>query len=261
MAVNNSLGGRPQQKPIIAEYDSNGEKIRLSPTIIRNYLVSGDAGNVTEQEVMLFLMLCKSQHLNPFLREAYLIKYGTQPATLVTGKDLFTKRASRNPKYMGKAAGIIVQDSNTGEISEREGTFHTPNEVIIGGWAKIYIKGHEQPEYASVAFDEYAGRKKDGSLNSQWSTKPATMIRKVALVQALREAFPEDYEGLYSPEEIPDAAEVVLNDTTTAIPQPIEDQAEQIPQIPQGAPQQGFANAAPPQAGEQMSISSALFNQ
>ena len=27
-------------------------------------------------------------------------------------------------------------------------------------------------------------------MNGQWSGKPATMIRKVALVQALREAFP-----------------------------------------------------------------------
>ena len=35
-----------------------------------------------------------------------------------------------------------------------------------------------------------------------WSSKPATMIRKVALVQALREALPEHFNGTYSPEEI-----------------------------------------------------------
>ena len=28
------------------------------------------------------------------------------------------------------------------------------------------------------------------------------MIRKVALVQALREAFPEDFQGMYSAEEM-----------------------------------------------------------
>ena len=49
--------------------------------------------------------------------------------------------------------------------------------------------------------EEYAGRKKDGSLNGQWSKKPATMIRKVALVQALREAFPKALGGLYTAEE------------------------------------------------------------
>ena len=51
--------------------------------------------------------------------------------------------------------------------------------------------------------DEYAGRKKDGSLNGQWSKKPATMIRKVALVQALRESFPHNIvSGMYTAEEV-----------------------------------------------------------
>ena len=45
------------------------------------------------------------------------------------------------------------------------------------------------------------GRKKDGSVNSQWSGKSATMIRKVALVQALREAFPARLGGMYASEE------------------------------------------------------------
>jgi hypothetical protein len=52
-----------------------------------------------------------------------------------------------------------------------------------------------------VSFEEYAGRKKDGTMNGQWSKKPATMIRKVALVQALREAFPKAFGGLYTAEE------------------------------------------------------------
>ena len=45
------------------------------------------------------------------------------------------------------------------------------------------------------------GKKGDGSANSMWSGKPATMIRKVALSQALREAFPDSYSGLYTAEE------------------------------------------------------------
>lgn len=156
---------------------------------------------------MMFLSLCRFQHLNPFLREAYLIKFGNSPATIVTGKDVFTKRAKRNPNYAGKQAGIIVTDS-TGVVEEREGCFVLPDEKIVGGWAKVFIKGYDQPEYASVSFEEYAGRKSNGELNNQWATKPATMIRKVALVQALREAFPEDYQGMLSPEEVPEAGEL-----------------------------------------------------
>ena len=216
MAVNNSLTAKKENSSVV-EYESNGEKIKLSPQIIRNYLVSG-GGNVTDQEVMMFLMLCKSQHLNPFIKEAYLIKYGNSPATMVTGKDVFTKRAKRNPKYKGKEAGVIVQVIETGEITNREGTFYIPGEErIVGGWAKVYIDGYEKPEYASVSFDEYAGRKSNGELNNQWATKPATMIRKVALVQALREAFPEDFGGLYSPEEIQEANEFAFDTATQAI--------------------------------------------
>ena len=181
-------------------YLANGEEVKLSAAMVKKYLVSGDASAVTDQEVMMFLTLCKYQHLNPFLREAYLIKYGTSPATIVTGKDTFTKRAAKNPNYKGKEAGVIVINLK-GEIEHREGTFVLKDEQIVGGWARIFAKDRE-PELYTVSFDEYAGRKKDGSLNSQWATKPATMIRKVAVVQGLRECFPEDFEGLYSPEEI-----------------------------------------------------------
>lgn len=202
MAINNSLTKTQSADALAFEYESNGEKVKLSPTTVRNYLVNGD-GKVTDQEVMMYLTLCRYQHLNPFLKEVYLIKYGSSPATIVTSKDLFTKRANRNPSYAGKKAGIIVMNTESGEFTEREGSFFLPErEKLVGGWAKIYIKGHDQPEYASVSFDEYAGKKKDGTLNSQWASKPGTMIRKVAIVQALREAFPEDFSNLYSEEEL-----------------------------------------------------------
>lgn len=208
-----------QQKSGEFTYKANGEEIKLSANIVRRYLVNGDAANVTDQEVMMFLTLCKYQHLNPFLRECYLVKYGNSPATIVTGKDTFTKRASRNPNYKGKQSGIIVYNPETGAVENREGTFRLPNEQIVGGWARIFIKDRE-PEYNTVSFEEYAGRKKDGTLNSQWASKPATMIRKVAVVQALRDAFPDDFGAMYSPEEMGEVNEVIPeNDNPVVIPQ------------------------------------------
>lgn len=215
MAVSNSLATQKQAGTEFT-YLANGEEVRLSSAMVRKYLVSGDASAVTDQEVMMFLTLCKYQHLNPFLREAYLVKYGNQPATIVTGKDTFTKRAERNPKYKGKASGIIVQNAKGGAIEYRDGTLHLEGEKIVGGWAKVFIEGRE-PEMTTVSFDEYVGRKKDGSINSQWAGKPATMIRKVAVVQALREAFPEDFGGLYSPEEMSTEVNEVLPETDVPI--------------------------------------------
>ena len=228
MAVQNSIK-KPTANAAVVEYESGGEKVKLSPSMIKQYLVNG-GGNVTDSEVMMFLSLCKFQHLNPFLREAYLIKFGSSPATMVVGKDVFMKRARRNPDYCGKKAGIIVQEIETGKIIEREGTFYIKSEEkLLGGWCKVFIRGYEQPEYSAVAFDEYAGRKGDGSLNNQWATKPATMIRKVAVVHALREAFPEEYAGMYSPEEIPQANEIVLDAAASEAVQIPEGYQEQMP--------------------------------
>ncbi len=234
MAVQNTLASKkPTTNAGLVEYESGGEKVKLSLSMIRQYLVNGN-GAVTDSEAMMFLSLCKFQHLNPFLREAYLVKFGDKPATMVVGKDVFTKRARRNPDYIGKQAGIIVQEIETGKLIEREGTFYIKTEEkLLGGWCRVYIKGYEHPEYTAVSFEEYAGRKTNGELNNQWATKPATMIRKVAIVHALREAFPEETAGMYAAEEIPTATEVVLNDTAQA---PIQIPAEAAPPVPAEVP-------------------------
>ena len=175
-------------------YKTDHGEVTLSPDIVKKYLVPSGT-NVSDQEVQLFLKLCQYQGLNPFLREVYLIKYGTQPANMVTGKEVFTKRAQANPNYAGIEAGITVM-TNKGDLVRREGSMKLPGEVLIGGWAKVHIKGHDVSSFDEVSLEEYTGT---GPL---WKSKPATMIRKVAIVHALREAFPEQFEGLYSQEEI-----------------------------------------------------------
>lgn len=200
MAVTNSIAARKPMADRAIEYQVNGANVRLSPSIVRNYLTNGN-GAVTDQEVAMFINLCKYQGLNPLIKDAYLIKYGDQPATIVTSKDAIMKRAMRNPKYAGHQAGVIVLKED-GDLDYRTGAFLLPNEKLIGGWAKTYISGYTVPIETAVSFNEYAGRKKDGSLNTMWASKPGVMIRKVALVASLREAFPDELQGMYASEEI-----------------------------------------------------------
>jgi len=166
----------------IVKYKAGEVTVELSSETVRKYLVSG-SGTITDQEVMMFLKLCEYQKLNPFLREVYLIKYGDKnPATMVTGKETFLKRAYRHPQYRGHKTGI----SSDGQVA----------------WAEVYVEGYSVPIRCDVDYKEYVGRKNDGTVNSMWASKPNTMLKKVALVQALREAFPETFGGMYSQEEI-----------------------------------------------------------
>ena len=226
MAVNNSLVKQTKRKDTnIVQYDSNGTQVTLTFDTVKRYLVSG-GGNVSDQEVVMFMGMCKAQHLNPFNREAYLIKYGSNsPATMITGKDVFLKRAQKNPSFDGLQCGIIVMENETGNIVEREGTFFLDEEEkLVGGWAKVYIKGFQIPFYESVKLTEYIGKKRTGEITEQWQKRPATMIRKVALVHALKEAFPDELGGLYAQEEMGDAADIVLDATPVEVQEPAYDQ-------------------------------------
>lgn len=225
MAVTNRISKaapavKDAPKPVV--FQVNGAEVKLTPAIVRNYLVSGDKDRVSDQEVAMFINLCKFSQLNPWLREAYCIKYGTEPATLVVGKEAFMKRAELNPQFDGFEAGIIVANENG--IEYRAGTTYMKDEDIIGGWAEVFRKDRSHSTRAEVSFEEYAARKKDGSLNSQWSKKPATMIRKVALVQALREAFPAALGGMYSAEEMGQ----VEPETNQTMEQPAEAKTPEI---------------------------------
>lgn len=202
MAIKNSLTPKKQASEEQAVvFQSNGMEVKLTPNLVRNYMVSGNKDAVTFQEVAMFMNLCKFSGLNPWLKEAYCIKYGSEPATMVVGKEAFQKRAESHPAYDGAEAGIIVFDPESGEIIYRKGTMKLPDEEIIGGYAEVWRKDRTHSTRIEVSFDEYAGKKKDGTLNGQWSKKPATMIRKVALVQALRETFPATFGGMYTAEE------------------------------------------------------------
>lgn len=196
------MSNAQENKELAVVYEIDGEQIKLTPSIVQQYIVGTDAP-ITLPEFKFFTELCKARKLNPFLKEAYCIKYGKNPAQIVVGKDAVLKRAILNPEYNGMESGVIVQDKETGEIIERKGTFYLPNdEKIVGGWAKVYRKNWEYPIYCSVSFDEVAQKKGDGSLNSNWSGKGATMVEKVAKVRALRETFIEDLGGMYEAEEM-----------------------------------------------------------
>ena len=193
MATTNKLAKAQTSALSLAEFSTDTGQV-LSAETVKNYLVSGN-GAVTEQEILMFMELCKAQKLNPFLREAYLIKFGTSPANIVVGKDVFVKRAYRNPSFKGMKAGIVIIGKD-GEMKYREGSLKAPGETLVGGWCEVYVSDMDYPIRSEVSMEEYSKGQ------STWKQMPAVMIRKCAMVTALREAFPEDLAGCYDAAEM-----------------------------------------------------------
>lgn len=174
-------------------YQANGQEIKLSPNIVQQFITKGN-GNITSQEAFNFIQLCRYQELNPFLNEAYLIKFGNQPAQMVTSKEAILKRAARQKDYQGMTSGLVVVDKD-GNVNHKKGQILYPNETLLGAWAEVYREDFKEPVYSEVAFEEYDTGK------STWSKMPANMINKVAQAKALREAYPEQMGSMYLEEE------------------------------------------------------------
>lgn len=193
----------------------------LNSGIIRKYL--DPQGKASDEELAYFIAQAKAQNLNPFTKEIYFIKYGNQPAQVVTAKAVFEKKADSHPQFDGKEAGVIYEQN--GEIKYSNGAFIPKGSEILGGWAKVYRKDRSHPTEIEVSFEEYDNSKirarvkdltqqgKDITypvMNSygkpigenNWDTMPCVMIRKVALVSAYREAFPAELGSSYEADEI-----------------------------------------------------------
>lgn len=175
----------------------DGQHLTVTFDDVKNFICK----DATIAECRIFLETCKQYHLNPFTKEAYLIHYdnknGDTASTIVLGKTCYMKMAEAHPQYDGFEAGVIVMDEAAGKLIHREGSILYQGETLVGGWAKTYRKDRSRPFYEEVSFSEYDTKK------SLWVTKPTTMIRKVALVHTLREAFPATFGGLIDESEVP----------------------------------------------------------
>ena len=208
----------------IVKYKANdGVEVQLSPATVQAYIATGNAQADT-RDVVRFIMTCKARGLNPLAGDAYMTvfngKFGKTVSTVVS-KDYFTRTARQQASCEGWKAGVALMDAD-GALIYREGTIiQRSKETLVGGWAEVYVDGCRVPFRAEVSLEEYDTGK------SLWKSKPATMIRKVALVQALREAFPAMYGGIYDRDEIPSDLPEAPEAAQEPTPEPaVEVQAE-----------------------------------
>lgn len=155
--------------------DANTPAMVLNNDDIKRYI----APNATDKELFLFVNIAKSYGLNPFKREIHFVKYGQQQASIVVGYEAYIKRAERTGKLDGWAV----------ELSKDQ----------LGEKATITIhrKDRGKPFVWTVYRSEFDNQQ------ANWKKMPLFMLRKVAISQGFRLAFPEEAGGMpYIPEEI-----------------------------------------------------------
>lgn len=175
--------------------------IKLSVNLVLRYLCKPTAqGKVcTPEQALKFIMLCAARKLNPWEGDAFLVGFDGKDGpefNLITAHQAFLKRAEEHPKYAGMESGIIVVRGE--EVVELPGDFHNGDDVLVGGWAKVYRRDRDIPTYRRLKLAVFnTGR-------SRWNKDPAGMIVKCAEADALRSSFPNTLGGMFSEGELDD---------------------------------------------------------
>lgn len=198
--LKNELEEKKPERNKFAITTRTGEILILDKNTVQKYVANGM--EISDSEYNMFFQLCKVYQVNPFLKEAYLVKYSpTDPATIILDYKVLQQAVEDNKFFKGMKTGIILEDKN-GNIIEREGSYLLSSEKLIAGWCEVKRSDREYPTKTYAMFEEFANRKKDGKLNQNWTGKPVFMITKVAKAHALREAFPNLFgSNVYTKEE------------------------------------------------------------
>ncbi len=149
----------------------------------QEYLRQVVAPNASDMDFAMLAFRSKELDLNPLNGEIFCIKYSAKkdpkaPAQIVVSQAGLIKLAHRTGKFNGLEADVIRDDDGR----------------IIAAYASVYVKNCEHPFTAKVYMSEYDPRRP-----GIWTEKPGTMLKKVAISQAIRLAF--DLSGVYTEEE------------------------------------------------------------
>lgn len=182
---------------------------------------------LTESEFQFFVGLGKATGLDPFRKEIWCIKYDPDAAAQIfIGRDGYRMIALSHPDYDYYQSDSVYEKDNfqiiNGEIHHDYSAQNRGN--LLGAYCIAKRKSSSKPFYSYVKIGEYK------SSRPMWTSKPDMMIKKCAEATALRAAFPDELNGTYIPEEMPD--EIISQSeknhkkmTNEAISQP-----EKIPQ-------------------------------
>ena len=157
------------------EIATTSEQNQITAKLLSDYFATL-TDKLTDVQRNQFAAVAQAFGLNPFKREIYATTYrnkdGQTVMSIVTGYEVYLKRAEMNPNYNGFETNFQVVNGE------------------MGCTCKVYRKDRTMPVTSTVWMSEYStGR-------SLWASKPRMMLEKVAIATAFRRAFPCDFGGM-----------------------------------------------------------------
>lgn len=178
----------------------------------------------TDDELQLFLHVCKQSKLDPFAKQIHAIKRHTKAGPVMSiqvgidGQRLIAHRTGKclgisDPEFVYK-----VDPTNGKQIRQIDSATVT---------VKKLIEGHVCEFKATAFWDEYYPGDRLGYM---WRQRPKGQLGKCAEALALRKAFPSELSAIYSEEEMQkaDAESEVIEEVIT---KPKINYTEQIDQM------------------------------
>jgi phage recombination protein Bet len=198
-------------------------------SVIKNTVAKG----TTEPEFEMFKQMCISTGLNPFKKEIWCIVTGSgdyRKVQMMTGVNGFYTIANDQPEFDGIESEEGPQQELKVMAQGAECVVIAPSSVTV----RVYRKDRKIPFSFTAKWAEYAQDlvSKNGKLTI-WAKMPSVMLSKCAESMALRKAFPQKMNGLYTQEEMPNsyAAPTIENVAEVASSQPEAEQGEYVTRI------------------------------
>lgn len=184
--------------------DVFGKLSRAQIDLIKRTVADG----ASDDELRLFIQVCKGAKLNPFMKQAHLVpfwdsKEGINRRAIIVGIDGFRAIAESGGAYAGNDDAIFegVEKLKTDKWENKKVVGQQEIDVPKKATVSVYkvIAGQRYPFTASARWSEYYPGAKKGI---RWHNMPHLMLGKCAEALALRKAFPKLLSGLYAQEEM-----------------------------------------------------------